>query len=40
MGFLDELKKLARPYAEDDDWDEADDYIEDEDFEDYIEPTD
>ena len=34
MGFLDELKKLARPYAEDHDWDEEDDYIEDEDFED------
>ena len=34
MGFLDELKKLARPYAEDDDYeDEFDDEYEDEDYE-------
>ena len=31
MGFMDELKKLARPYAEDDD-DFEDDFDDDDDF--------
>lgn len=37
MGFLDELKKLARPYAEEDEWDEDDDYIEDDEDDGYVE---
>ena len=37
MGFLDELKKLARPYAEEDDWDEDEDYIDEDEDDGYVE---
>ena len=32
MGFMDELKKLARPYAEDDEDDYDDDYDDDDEY--------